>query len=171
MGEVLEPIMEASFAFATQAMHAGERVPKPDFTPVNTPIYQSASLAIAQWLADHARIPKVFYPGLAHHPGHHIARRLLRESCFGLVPSFALVDGDRERIVAFLSSLQVCLLTTTLGDAYTELLYPTMSSHRLLTPGQRATIGISDALIRLSAGIEDVGDLIGDLHQALQKVA
>jgi cystathionine gamma-synthase/methionine-gamma-lyase len=129
------------------------------------------AMAIAQWLADQPRIRKVFYPGLAHHPGHDIARRLLREGGFGSVLAFELVDGDREQVFAFLNGLQLCLLATTLGDIYTELLYPTISSHRMLTPEQRSAIGISDALIRLSAGIEDAADLIDDLDQALRKVS
>jgi cystathionine beta-lyase/cystathionine gamma-synthase len=129
------------------------------------------AMAIAQWLGDHPRIRKVYYPGLEHHQGHQIARRLLREGCFGSVLSFELVDGDRERVFAFLNGLQLCLLATTLGDIYTELLYPTMSSHRMLTPEQRSAVGISDALLRLSAGIEDAGDLIADLDQALRKVS
>jgi cystathionine beta-lyase/cystathionine gamma-synthase len=128
------------------------------------------AMTMAQWLADHPRIRTVNYPGLAQHPGHHIAKRLLREGCFGSVLSFELVDGDRQRVFAFLNGLQLCLLATTLGDIYTELLYPTMSSHRMLTPEQRSAVGISDALIRLSAGIEDAGDLIADLDQALRKV-
>jgi cystathionine beta-lyase/cystathionine gamma-synthase len=57
-----------------------------------------------------------------------------------------------------------------MGDIYTELLYPTMSSHRMLSPEQRAAVGISDALIRLSAGIEEGHDLIADLDQALHTV-
>jgi cystathionine beta-lyase/cystathionine gamma-synthase len=129
------------------------------------------AMAIAQWLADHPRIRKVSYPGLEQHPEHLIAGRLLRQGCFGSVLSFELLDGDRERVFTFLNGLQLCVLATTLGDIYTELLYPTMSSHRMLTPEQRSAMGISDALIRLSAGIEDVGDLIADLDQALQKVS
>jgi len=129
------------------------------------------AMAMAQWLADHPRIRTVHYPGLAQHQGHPIAERLLREECFGSVLSFELVDGDRQRVFAFLNGLQLCLLATTLGDIYTELLYPTMSSHRMLTPEQRSAVGISDALLRLSAGIEDVGDLIADLDQALHKIS
>jgi cystathionine beta-lyase/cystathionine gamma-synthase len=129
------------------------------------------AMAMAQWLADHPRIHTVNYPGLSQHPGHPIAKRLLREECFGSVLSFELIDGDRQRVFAFLNALQLCLLATTLGDIYTELLYPTMSSHRMLTPEQRSAVGISDALIRLSAGIEDAGDLIADLDQALRKVS
>jgi cystathionine beta-lyase/cystathionine gamma-synthase len=128
-------------------------------------------MAVAQWLADHPRIRTVNYPGLVQHPGHPIAKRLLREGCFGSVLSFELIDGGQQRVFAFLNGLQLCLLATTLGDIYTELLYPTMSSHRMLTPEQRLAVGISDALIRLSAGIEDAGDLIADLDQALHKVS
>jgi cystathionine beta-lyase/cystathionine gamma-synthase len=129
------------------------------------------AMAIAQWLAEHPRIRRVNYPGLAPHPGHAIAQRLFREGCFGSVLSFELVDGNRERVFAFLNGLRLCLLATTLGDIYTELLYPSMSSHRMLTPEQRAAVGISDALIRLSAGIEDAADLIADLDQALKVVS
>jgi cystathionine beta-lyase/cystathionine gamma-synthase len=129
------------------------------------------AMAVAQWLADHPRIRTVNYPGLVQHPGHPIAKRLLREGCFGSVLSFELIDGGQQRVFAFLNGLQLCLLATTLGDIYTELLYPTMSSHRMLTPEQRLAVGISDALIRLSAGIEDAGDLIADLDQALHKVS
>jgi cystathionine beta-lyase/cystathionine gamma-synthase len=129
------------------------------------------AMTLAQWLADHPRIHRVNYPGLTPHQGHPIATRLLRDGHFGSVLSFELIDGNRQRVFAFLNALQLCLLATTLGDIYTELLYPAMSSHRMLTPEQRATVGISDALVRLSAGIEDVGDLIADLDQALRRVS
>jgi cystathionine beta-lyase/cystathionine gamma-synthase len=128
------------------------------------------AMALAEWLTDHPRIRSVNYPGLTQHQGYPIATRLLREGCFGSVLSFELIDGDRQRAFAFLNGLQLCLLATTLGDIYTELLYPAMSSHRMLPPEQRAAVGISEALIRLSAGIEDAGDLIADLDQALRKV-
>jgi cystathionine gamma-synthase/methionine-gamma-lyase len=129
------------------------------------------AMAIACWLAEQRCIRQVHYPGLEQHPGHGIAKRLLRQGCFGSVLSFELVEGDRARVFTFLNSLRLCLLATTMGDIYTELLYPTMSSHRMLSPEQRAAVGISDALIRLSAGIEEGHDLIADLNQALAKVA
>jgi cystathionine gamma-synthase/methionine-gamma-lyase len=129
------------------------------------------AMAIARWLAEHPRIRVVNYPGLEEHPGHGIAKHLLRAGCFGSVLSFELVDGDRQRVFTFLNGLRLCLLATTLGDIYTEVLYPAMSSHRMLTPEQRATVGISDGLIRLSAGIEEAGDLIMDLDQALAKLS
>jgi cystathionine beta-lyase/cystathionine gamma-synthase len=129
------------------------------------------AMAIARWLAEHPRIRHVHYPGLEQHPGHGVAKRLLRDGYFGSVLSFELVDGDQSRVFAFLNNLRLCLLATTLGDIYTELLYPTMSSHRMLSPERRAAGGISEALIRLSAGIEEGQDLIADLEQALHKVS
>jgi cystathionine beta-lyase/cystathionine gamma-synthase len=317
--------MESSLAFATQAVHAGERAPKPDFTPVNTPIYQSASfvydtletmdaifggerpgyvytrygnptvaaleravatleggdtaVAYASGMAAiHATLlalevvsgvavvaaqdlygatstllttifapqgvnvhlvdmtdldrveraihelrPKVVLAEIISNPllkvvdlqqvatlAHADGATMVVDSTFtspyllqplrygadfvihsttkslgghgdvtgGIVvapavhrPKLELVDGDRERVFAFLNGLQLCLPATTLGDIYTELLYPTISSHRILSPEQRSAIGISEALIRLSAGIEDAGDLIADLDQALRKVS
>lgn len=129
------------------------------------------ALTIARWLTEQPHVRRVHYPGLEQHPGHDLAKRLLRDGHFGAVLSFELVDGDRARVFAFLNNLRLCLLATTMGDIYTELLYPTMSSHRMLSPEQRAAVGISEALIRLSAGIEEGHDLIADLDQALNKVA
>ena len=129
------------------------------------------AMTIAHWLADHPCIRTVNYPGLVSHSGHTIAKRLFREGCFGSVLSFELVQGNRERVFAFLNGLRLCLLATTLGDIYTELLYPTMSSHRMLSVEQRASVGISEALIRLSAGIEEVQDVIADLDQALRQAS
>ncbi|MBI3328995.1 MAG: PLP-dependent transferase [Nitrospinae bacterium] len=128
------------------------------------------ALTIAQWLDGHPRIRKVHYPGLEGHPGHALAQRLLREGCFGSVLSFEIAGGNRERIFTFLNALRLCLLATTLGDIYTELLYPAMSSHRMLPPEQRAKVGINDALVRLSAGIEGAHDVTADLGQALANI-
>jgi cystathionine beta-lyase/cystathionine gamma-synthase len=128
------------------------------------------AMALAEWLVEHPRIRAVYYPGLKQHPGHFSAGRLLREGCFGSVLSFELVDGDQQRVFTLFNSLRLCLPAATLGDIYTELLYPTMSSHRMLSREQRSTMGISEALIRLSAGIEEAGDLIADLDQALRQV-
>ena len=68
-----------------------------------------------------------------------------------------------------MNRLKLCLSATTLGDVFSEVSYPAMSSHRNLTPAERASIGISDGCIRFSVGIEDVEDIIQDLAQALEK--
>ena len=76
-------------------------------------------------------------------------------------------DADREHVAQVLDRLALCLPATSLGDVYTIVAYPALASHRDLTPKERARAGIGDGLLRLSAGIEHVDDLIADLAQAL----
>lgn len=121
---------------------------------------------IAAWLAQHPRIAKVNYPGLPDHPQHALARDLLGGE-FGAMVSFVLRDGGRAEVFRFMEALRLIQPATTLGDVYTLVLYPAMSSHRALSPAMRRRIGIGDGLVRLSAGIEDPADLIADLEGAL----
>jgi cystathionine gamma-synthase/methionine-gamma-lyase len=125
------------------------------------------ALRVARWLAGHRRVAKVNYPGLAEHPQHALATRLLRSGCYGGMISFELADDGQDGVLRFMEALRLCLPVTTLGDVYTELLYPAMSSHRALTPAQRAAFGIGEGLVRMSVGIEDAEDIIADLDQAL----
>jgi cystathionine beta-lyase/cystathionine gamma-synthase len=81
--------------------------------------------------------------------------------------AFDIAGGDKAAVLRFLNTLRLCLPVASLGDVYTLLMYPAMSSHRTLTPEQRAAVGIGDGLVRLSVGIEDVSDIIADLEQAL----
>ncbi len=132
---------------------------------------QCASAAtIAAWLAEHPCVAGVNYPGLPGHPQHALAARLLGGR-FGAMISFELRGGNRERIFRLFEALRLCVPATTLGDVYSLVLYPAMSSHRGLSPAQRAAVGISDALVRLSVGIEDVADIIADLDGALRAAA
>jgi cystathionine gamma-synthase/methionine-gamma-lyase len=85
--------------------------------------------------------------------------------------SFEIRHGTRERVTAFLERLRLILPATTLGDVYSEILYPVMASHRGLSPEERQAMGISDGLVRLSVGIEDPEDIIADLEQALASLA
>jgi cystathionine gamma-synthase/methionine-gamma-lyase len=85
--------------------------------------------------------------------------------------SFEIRDAGREQVFAFLEALALVVPATTLGDVYSLALYPSMSSHRNLTPEQRAEIGIGEGLVRLSVGIEDARDIIADLDQALSAAA
>jgi cystathionine gamma-synthase/methionine-gamma-lyase len=82
--------------------------------------------------------------------------------------AFELKDGSRERVMRFMDNLNLCLTATTLGDIYTEVLYPPMSSHRWLSPEERHKIGIGDGFVRISVGIEAVEDIMADLAQALE---
>jgi len=125
---------------------------------------------LAEWLAGHPKIGRVNYPGLPAHPQHNLASRLFGERGFGGVLSFEISGADRAAAFRFMEALELCLPATTLGDVYTLVLHPATTSHRSLTAQERAQIGISDGLVRLSAGIEDADDIIADLEQALASV-
>lgn len=125
---------------------------------------------IAAWLAAQPQIARVNHPSLPAHPQHQLARRLFGERGFGGVLSFEIAGADKNTVFRFMERLKLCLPATTLGDIYTLVLHPATSSHRSLSPEARAQIGISDGLIRLSAGIEEAEDIIADLEQALAKM-
>jgi cystathionine beta-lyase/cystathionine gamma-synthase len=129
---------------------------------------QSESAAIvARWLATQPGIVRVNYPGLADlGPAEAIFNDALR----GGMLSFEIAGAERNDAFQFMQALRLCVPATTLGDVYSLVLQPAMSSHRALTPEQRAELGISEGLIRLSVGIEDVDDIIADLAQALAAV-
>lgn len=120
--------------------------------------------AIARWLGADSRVSKVHYPGV---DGHVPAASQFNSCHRGAIVSFEIRDADRAAVFSFLQALTLVRSAVTLGDVYTLALYPAMSSHRALTPEQRAAIGIGDGLVRLSVGIEDVEDLIDDLDRAL----
>ncbi len=125
---------------------------------------------IAAWLEAHPKVARVHYPGLRSHPQHELARAIFAGALYGGIVSFEIVGAGRRRVFQFLESLELCLPATTLGDLFTEALYPAHSSHRALTAAQRQALGIGDGLVRLSVGIEDPEDIIADLRQALDKV-
>ncbi|HET8630982.1 MAG TPA: PLP-dependent aspartate aminotransferase family protein [Thermomicrobiales bacterium] len=129
------------------------------------------ALAIARWLAEHSAIERVHYPGLRTHPHHDLAAGLFDASGagaqFGAMVAFTIRDADRARVCRFLDRLELCLPATSLGDVYTLVAYPAMASHREVAPAQRARLGIGDDLLRLSAGIEQIDDILADLEQAL----
>jgi len=126
--------------------------------------------AVAAWLAEHPRIAKANYPGLPGHPQHSVATRLFREGCYGGMVSFEIAGADQAQVFHFMEALKLVLPATTLGDVYSLTLYPAHSSHRALSPEERAAIGIGEGLVRLSVGIEDVEDIVSDLDQALEKM-
>ena len=122
------------------------------------------ALQIAQFLASHSKVAKVFYPGLATHENHDIARRQM--TGFGGILSFAL-HGGLETVKSFLPRLRFANLAANLGAVETVAGPPATTSHVELSPEERAAAGIPEALIRYSVGIEDAADLISDLKQAL----
>jgi cystathionine beta-lyase/cystathionine gamma-synthase len=125
------------------------------------------ALEVARYLQEHTAVERVHYPGLPDHPQHELASRLLRYQRYGGLLAFELKEQTREAAYRFMDKLQLCLPATTLGDVYSEVSYPPISSHRNLTTNERQKLGITDGCIRLSVGIEDVNDIIRDLDQAL----
>lgn len=125
---------------------------------------------IAAWLTEHPKIERVNYPGLPNHPQHELGRRLFEDRGFGGMLSFEVAGADRAAIFRFMDSLELCLPAPTMGDLYTLVLHPATASHRGLSAEERAKAGIREGLVRISAGIEDVNDIIADLEQALAAV-
>jgi cystathionine gamma-synthase/methionine-gamma-lyase len=93
--------------------------------------------------------------------------RMLREEQFGALVSIELKDNTREAAFRFMDALKLCVRSTSLGDVFTSALHPATASHRDLSPARRRDLGISEGLIRISVGIENVKDIIADIDQAL----
>ncbi|MFZ0638872.1 MAG: PLP-dependent aspartate aminotransferase family protein [Candidatus Acidiferrales bacterium] len=126
--------------------------------------------ALAEWLSSNPRVEEVFYPGLPSHLDHRLVNRLFGAAGAGGVLSIKIRNAGRDEIFRFVDSLELFLKATSLGDVQSLVLYPTISSHRDLSPKQRQRLGITDNLIRLSAGVEDVEDLKADLAQAFARL-
>ena len=125
------------------------------------------ALEIASWLQNHVQISRVHYPFLPDHPQFELMHQLSGGKGGGAVLSFEVRDAGRAEIFALMDALQLIQPATSLGDIYSLMLYPAISSHRSLTSAERHGLGIGDGLLRLSAGIEDVADIQADLEQAL----
>ncbi len=119
---------------------------------------------IAEWLSRHAQIEQVFYPGLASHPQHALAKRQMAAGG-GMVT--AIVKGGEPAALRMLERCQIFTLAESLGGVESLIEHPAIMTHASIPADVRKSIGISDALIRLSVGVEDCDDLIADLEQAL----
>jgi cystathionine beta-lyase/cystathionine gamma-synthase len=122
--------------------------------------------AVARFLEDHPRVKCVHYPGLPSHPHHEVAVRQQRG--FGAMISFDVATLENARAV--LNHVKLCSLAESLGGVETLISHPATMTHASVPPEVRQRIGITDGLIRISVGIEDVEDLINDLDQALRKI-
>ena len=124
-----------------------------------------SALHIAGWLEKHQRVAHVFYPGLPSHAQHELAKRQMKNGYSGIV-SFAVKGGlDEARRV--LERCRVFTLAESLGGVESLVDHPGLMTHASVPPEMRKTLGIDDALIRLSVGIEDIDDLVADLQEAL----
>lgn len=124
----------------------------------------SNAMQVATWLQAHKAVAKVNYLGLESHPNHALAKKQMKD--YGGVLSFELKKGYKAG-VKLMKGLQFCKLTASLGTTDTLIQHPASMSHYFVPREQREKFGITDGLVRLSVGIEDVEDIIADLDQAL----
>ncbi|MEM1189878.1 MAG: O-succinylhomoserine sulfhydrylase [Pseudomonadota bacterium] len=122
------------------------------------------ALQLAEWLQDQPAVDAVFYAGLDTHPGHALAAQ--QQSAFGGVLSFR-VRGQQEAAWRVIDATRLMSLTANLGDAKTTIVHPATTTHSRISSEERADAGISDNLIRVAVGLEDVEDLKKDLHRGL----
>jgi len=123
-------------------------------------------LAVAEYLAGHPKVARVFYPGLPSHPQHELARRQMQG--FGGMLAFEL--GSLEHARRFLNRVGLMALAESLGGVESLISHPATMTHASVPADRRAALGITDGLVRISVGIEDIDDLTADLAQALDAV-
>ena len=120
---------------------------------------------IAEWLLTQPKVKKVYYPGFATHPNHHIAKQQMRD--FGGMVSFTLHDDTEAAAVQVLTATHLFALAESLGGVESLIGHPATMTHASIPREERLKVGLTDSLIRLSCGVEDVEDLIDDLAKAL----
>ena len=120
---------------------------------------------VAEYLVNHPKIGIVYYPGLSNHPNHEIAKKQMDD--FGGMVSFRLKDESKEAAFIFLENTKIFTLAESLGGVESLINHPVTMSHGSIPEVERLKIGITDSLIRLSVGVEDIKDLLEDLEQAL----
>ncbi|TYP99621.1 cystathionine beta-lyase [Tenacibaculum adriaticum] len=123
--------------------------------------------AVAEYLVNHPKIGDVYYPGLENHPNHKIAKKQMDD--FGGMVSFRLKDESKEATFKFLENTKIFTLAESLGGVESLVNHPVTMTHASIPESERLKIGITDSLIRLSVGIEDIDYLLADLEQALNK--
>jgi len=127
--------------------------------------HSAGAQALAEWLEGQPRVQRVFYPGLASHPQYALAKQ--QQSGFGGIVAFEL-KGGKAAAWRLIDSTRLISITANLGDTKSTITHAATTTHGRLTPEQRAEAGISDGLIRISVGLEDVEDLKRDLTSGLQ---
>jgi cystathionine beta-lyase/cystathionine gamma-synthase len=126
---------------------------------------------IAEWLAKHPKVDRVFFTGDPNHPDVEVIDRLFPKGLTGAIISFEIKGATgRPEVFRFMDALKMVVRGTSLGDVHSLLLYPLIASHRDLPPKQRERMGIKDNLVRISIGIESAADIQADLDQALAAV-
>ncbi|WP_264548482.1 cystathionine gamma-synthase [Flavobacterium sp. N2820] len=121
---------------------------------------------VAAYLDNHSLVERVYYPGLTSHPFHEIAKKQM--SGFGGMVTFTFKSGKKEDAIKFLENLKVFTLAESLGGVESLANHPALMTHASIPEDKRKEVGISDDLVRLSVGIEDIEDLLADLEQAFK---
>ncbi|MBA3440412.1 MAG: cystathionine gamma-synthase [Pyrinomonadaceae bacterium] len=128
--------------------------------------HDRAGRTVAAFLEEHPKVEKLYYPGSLSHRQHELAKRQQRG--FGGMVAFDV--GSLERARTVLESVQLCTLAESLGGVETLISHPATMTHASVLPETRSRLGITDGLVRISVGIEDVEDILADLDQALAKI-
>jgi cystathionine gamma-lyase/cystathionine beta-lyase/cystathionine gamma-lyase/homocysteine desulfhydrase len=128
--------------------------------------HDATGRAVAAFLEEHPKVQKLYYPGSVSHKQHELAKRQQRG--FGGMVAFDV--GSLENAATVLESVRLCTLAESLGGVETLISHPATMTHASVLPETRARIGITDGLVRISVGLEDVEDIIADLDQALEKI-
>jgi cystathionine beta-lyase/cystathionine gamma-synthase len=134
--------------------------------PLRMERHNANAQAIAEYLERHPKVTRVYYPGLSSHPQHDLAKRQMRG--FGGLISFEVGSMDKSRTL--LNSVELMTLAESLGGVETLISHPASMTHASVPPERRAAIGLTEDMVRVSVGIEDVDDLLADLEQALDRV-
>lgn len=176
------PLGLPNIAFAIRARVEGLRDFGPAASPMNSFLHLQGletlslrmdrtcenALALAQWLEEHDQVESVNYPGLPSSPYNELAKKYLKKG-FGGVLSFK-IKGSRETAAKFVDSLQLISHLANLGDAKTLIIHPASTTHQQLTDEEQRAAGVEPTQLRLSAGIEHIDDIKGDLQQAFEKI-
>jgi O-succinylhomoserine sulfhydrylase len=180
-GRCLGGIILSSEEFIQKHVHTFLRQTGPSMSPFNAWVLlkgletlhlrvrrqTETAAAVAAALAEHGKIKRLIYPGRPDHPQAETARKQMRAG--STLVAFE-IDGDQATTFRFLNALELIAITNNLGDAKSLVTHPATTTHQRLTPEQRAELGITDGLIRFSAGLEHPDDVIEDLLAALKAV-
>jgi O-succinylhomoserine sulfhydrylase len=181
-GRCLGGIILASEKFIQDNIHQFIRQTGPSMSPFNAWVLlkgletlhlrvqrqSDTAAAVSNALAKHPNITRLIYPGRADHPQAEVIRRQMRGG--STLVAFEVAGGDKAGTFRFLNALKLIRITNNLGDAKSLVTHPATTTHQRLTPEARAELGISDGLVRFSAGLEHPDDVVGDLLSALEKV-
>jgi len=136
--------------------------------PLRMAAHSHNALQVARWLEGRGHLHRVIYPGLWSHPQYELAMRQMPDGCGGML-SFELLGG-LPAVSRFIKGLKLIPFAPSLADVTTTISHPVTTSHRPFPPEERAALGITDGLLRLSVGIEDVNDIIEDLDNAFRNL-